>query len=508
MKKNIKIKPITAIIILVFFWVLLIGVSSITLTISPTIWQDEVQIVEYGRTSLVNGDKSWGINWKENEEPRISLPFIGTVLHEKLFQLADMEGVRWFSIISALYASFTLLGWLIKRRIIPILALAGSAIFLFDPLIAASYRGARLDTLAMAFMFSAFWFIHIDINASVGKYRLSQINSIVTGLLIGLAGLIWPSVALLIPLLIYEVFAKESTLKTLNGESIKKATINLIVIAIVAMVTILIVVAFYFNDALIGAINDLLNRVTGELNRSSNNTTLLTEITSLIRVFIISPFLPIITFILIIQNNAKWLIFWLMILVAVVVGTDAYTHRAIYLIPYFILGLVQSLNVIYNKNKKYKSEQKWLLLIPLGLLIWSISITLGARTLIASKQYDTRNPKIIENIAKSMIGEGEWKVYIEPWEFYYIGRKLKWKMYKKYGEFSEKNWQKLAKSMDYYILKGNDISIEKKYYLLKNGFIEEKFENVKNKMDQNQFYGNGYNSEYILLINKQKSIKS
>src|ERR1035438_7016965 len=64
-----------------------------TLSISPTIWQDEVQIIDFGRTSAFGGDPSWSVNWRSSNRPAIAISYLGPLLEESMFRFTAFSPV-------------------------------------------------------------------------------------------------------------------------------------------------------------------------------------------------------------------------------------------------------------------------------------------------------------------------------------------------------------------------------------------------------------------------------
>ena len=54
-----------------------LSVHSLTIRISPTIWQDEVQIVDYGRVLAPGADRSHAMTWLDSGRAAIPLNYLG-----------------------------------------------------------------------------------------------------------------------------------------------------------------------------------------------------------------------------------------------------------------------------------------------------------------------------------------------------------------------------------------------------------------------------------------------
>lgn len=497
----------SALLVLVLAWLILVGVSGTTLTISPTIWQDEVQIVEYGRTSLAGSNQGWGFNWTSGGQAKPLWSFAGAALQEKAFQYGNMAGVRWASIVGAILASLTLLGWLVSRRVVPIVALAAAALFLFDPLFTASYRGARVDALAMALMFAAFWLVHLNLSQEKWPVLGSQAHLVGAGVFVGLAGLVWTPFVLLLPLLVHEVFAKARVGVDSNILIFKQASVNLMVIALTAAVTMLLATVLFFGKSSIHVFVDLIETVTRQVGKgSSPEASFFSELNRLARVFMISPWLPLAAGVALILSRRLWLSLWVIFVFVVVLLTHTYTHRVIYVLPYLVLGIALFSDFVYRAKERPQFRPIWISALLVGLVLWAVILSLGARTWVAISQSDVRSPALITSLAETMIGEGGHKVYVEPWAFYYSGRDLGWQMYKWFDEPSEAEWRELASSMDYLIFSPRGIEPARREFLFSLGFSEDVLKLGFDAVDKDsqevvtrRLYGKGFGREFVLF---------
>ncbi|MFM6529890.1 MAG: hypothetical protein ACKPIB_16605, partial [Dolichospermum sp.] len=181
-------------------------INCLTLTVSPPIWQDEVQIIEYGRIFL-HPTTDWSVNWDLlNERPFFTLFYLGCVLQEWAFKAANssIAGSRVFTLIGAGVAATTTMGYLLYRQVPrKIAALLGLALLL-DPLLVQSYRGDRLDCWVIAVCLGVCWLLRIAIK-NFSEYQLCFITVGLSGSLSVVAMFIWPSAVILYPLILLEL---------------------------------------------------------------------------------------------------------------------------------------------------------------------------------------------------------------------------------------------------------------------------------------------------------------
>jgi hypothetical protein len=70
-------------------------------------------------------------------------------------------------------------------------------------------------------------------------------------------------------------------------------------------------------------------------------------------------------------------------------------------------------------------------LVP--VFFWCLIVSLVVRPAIALTQAQGRNPELLHEAGKVLLGEKPHKVYLNEYELYYTGRSLGWKMYNFFG---------------------------------------------------------------------------
>jgi hypothetical protein len=102
------------------WWLIAPGVFVIqllTLHFDPQIHQDEIQIVDYGRTAL-EPDTDWGMTWNVNEDIPVMPPsYLASAFKELAFKVFGKSflGPRILSVLAAILAATCALGWLRTR---------------------------------------------------------------------------------------------------------------------------------------------------------------------------------------------------------------------------------------------------------------------------------------------------------------------------------------------------------------------------------------------------------
>jgi hypothetical protein len=405
-----------------------------TLTLTPTIWQDEVQIVDYGRVSMPSSDVSYSMTWMLGGYPKLILTYLGPAIQELSYRaFGGPQGPRMSSIAGATFASFALLGWLLARGSSPWIALVCAVAFLWDPLFVEGYRGGRVDGWAIGFMLSAMWLLWISksevsnqgIRATGGLERVPHPAwpFLAAGLCVGIAGLIWISAALLVPLLIHELFAatNRGTRRLLS----RSAIVAFVSVGFAALAS-LILGLLPFASFVPGMLGGLSHSLAAGAGSGRGEIDLL----GLLRPFTRSPWLLLAALAAMVFTRQWSIIFSFVAAVFGVLLTEAYVHRAIYLIPYFLLAIASSCSALWTQSPPRPGLRMAVSATLVIALTWSGAMTLVARNALALKQRVQRDPHELLKLATSEIGKGDYRVYMGTWQLYYAGRSLGWRQFR------------------------------------------------------------------------------
>ena len=134
-----------------------------TLELDPLTYQDEVQIVDYGRV-ILNPSTDWALTWYvQGDHPVIPFSYLGKLIQEAAFNLTATSGLgpRYLAMFGGVLAATCALGWLIVRNTPPIFALVLGFAFLIDPIFSDIYRGGRIDGWAIAASLGACWLLRL-----------------------------------------------------------------------------------------------------------------------------------------------------------------------------------------------------------------------------------------------------------------------------------------------------------------------------------------------------------
>ncbi|MDB9442149.1 hypothetical protein PN497_12370 [Sphaerospermopsis kisseleviana CS-549] len=335
-------------------------IHCLTLTVSPTIWQDEVQIIDYGRTFL-NSNTDWGMNWDvANNRPYLTLFYLGCLVQELAFKATHFSivGPRIVSLIGASLAATTTMGYLSSRQVpLKIAALLGLALLL-DPLFVQSYRGDRIDCWVIAICFAACWLLRLSID-SIHNHQSNLVPVSLAGSLSVIAVFIWPSALILYPLILVELLSLLYV--TTKGTDSLTSGVQLIAIFAGAVIITGILIIIPITGQLGILVNNFLEFTSERVGGFG-----LSAIINLFVSFKNSPFLPILAVISCISRRDKALLIASLFALSLVLNSGVYVHRVIYMLPYFITLSSE----LYRQDKKSPIQKliphskKYLYLLP------------------------------------------------------------------------------------------------------------------------------------------------
>jgi len=258
------------------------------------------------------------------------------------------------------------------------------------------------------------------------------------------APFVWPSAVILYPLVLLELVYLLHKVKEVEGW--KEACSYLLVFAAGGIV---------FTALLLGPVWQqflwLLDNLQGDVGRTVAKKSFVDSLLGSVQVFRgTSPILPLLALVGAVFRREGGLIVATVGAVVIVLLTSPYSHRFVYLLPYLLVlsaGFYQHL----AEQGSVKNHRRVGTIILMGLLAWSVGLTLVLRPVLAWGQKEARSPDILLEAAETSIGAGAHHVLVDPWEFYYAGRALGWKIYRPHISY-DIDREKLLVRMDYAIL--------------------------------------------------------
>ncbi len=456
----------------------IVGIHLSTLTKSPTIWQDEIQIVDFGRVSLAGADQSWSANWSARGLPEKPFCYIGCAMQELSYRAVggSLAGPRGAALLGAILASGAMLGWLRARGLDGRIALACSLLFLLDPVFAQGYRGARIDAWSMGFMILGLWVIRAKLmNASTGGWKWTpRAGHAMAAVCVALSGAFWVSAMLLVPLLIHELLCDRETDQPGSGWQYWSPRLRDLIwvgsLSLVAFVVIMLPMWLENRQALSGLVASTASASGGGFSNRE-------ALAALAGAFKYNPWILLIGCVCCLSRKRWPLALALALAFAGALYTGFYIHRAVYLLPYLVLSIALAADHLVRANAP-KLNRRLAGYAMAAMLVWSACITLGARTVVALKQREARDHQRLLDLATRVIGPGEYRVYLGSLEVYYAGRQSGWKIFKIFPDVPPGDgiWNGLLKTMDFAIYRINQVSSQEDEALRALGFSRQRFD--------------------------------
>jgi hypothetical protein len=420
------------------------------------------------------------------QRPAASVAYLGPSLQEISYRVfaPSPAGPRISSILGAVLASAALLGWLLSRGTIAWVAAACSLLLVWDPLFVEGYRGARVDSWSMASMLVALWIIAGGLgNDKELRFRPARWQ-VVAGLFIALAGLLWFSAVLLLPLVALQCLQGSGNLQP--GELRPR---------IAALVWIGVFAFFFFALLLIPLAPNLVTQFADLKAGVGDKTSEGINLAAFLAPYVRSPWVPLVALAGIIYARLWGVGLALVAATWGVLITGAYVHRSVYLLPYFLVAIAASMTVLLRSNKGSRLKPIFGAAVLVLLLVWSAGLSLGARTLIAWKERQFRNPDLLRVMLRDKISSQPIKAYLVPYELFYAARELGWKAFKSY---SPENWEDadlraLLLNMDLVVQRADGASQKLESLMQEQGFTRRKVDAGAGPAKRSETYG-----EYIV----------
>jgi hypothetical protein len=392
--------------------VLTLLVTMTTLRISPVAWQDEVQILDYGRILLPGADRASGMSWANPDRLIFPINFPACVGSELAFRMAgrDMAGPRMLGLIGAMVASGALFGYLRARGIAAWIAAASAVAFLWDPMFAPSYRGARLDGWSMGAMLAACLVVRLDGPGT--RWRLP-----LAGGLVAAGGLIWVSAIVLVPLVIVEILEDH---RRRTGTIGPGAAIPLVVAGASGLVAMAVMLLPYW-----GSLGMMLEDTLGYTHeRTRSSTSLLSSFLAVLSTTYSTPVL-LVTSLLAMTWQRSWLLIGATaVALMIIMLTGPYVHRNIYLEPYLLIAFATGAEAAWNSAQA--GLRRIALIAVVALCGWAALVTLGARNANAFLKREERDPGRAMAEVRERLGTGPYVTYLNAWRAYYAVRSMDW----------------------------------------------------------------------------------
>lgn len=412
-----------------------------TLSLLPTLMQDEAQITDYGRLAL-DPSSNWSVTWwVAAEKPLFLWSYLGPVLAEFGFQLGGPSGVgpRVMALFGGVIAASMAFGWLLQRKVPSTIAGLLAAAFLLDPLFTLSQRMARSDSWVMVLCLASCWLLQYASNKDGNRKSLFIA---ISGMLAATASFIWPSAVFLYPLICLELFYsgyKNSELK----ESLQKRVLNILYF-LAGGILISIILILPIRNQLNTILTDMQNMVALNVNATTTPIERSMALFSyqpwakLVKAFVktLAFGIPLLGIWALIIRREKGMIIVAFITLTIIFMTLVYEFRIMYLTPYLLAlsgNLFREIKLKPIKPVLTKLSFGFLILV----LVWAVGISIITRSALAFHDRNYHDRDRLAEAATTAIGQGNYKVFLAfTYEFYFTGRALGWQLYTPYIQFS------------------------------------------------------------------------
>ena len=421
--------------------------------IAPYLHMDEFMIVDLGRV-ILHPESKWSITWMtESEQPVFVIFYIGPVLQEFAFGALGEFGPRIIGIIAAILSATLVVKWLLLKGTLPNVAFLLGLVFLLDPLFVQSYTMGRVDGWTIASCVAAC----ICLKSIRIHFLLEMEGKVLVclaGFFMALSFMIWPSAVFLFPLILSELYLLMVKCQTEN-KSWRKSGVVLALFAGSAALSLILLLLPILPQLLAQMDNIIagfkVNTQSGSGAIKSNYERWILPVVDLLRNLKYTPILFAVALIALVRKRNLELLLALSVATILMLGTVVYIHRVLYLLPYFIV-CVAGLHCINGAHKVVG----WFNRLSLSLLVfWAVFLSVIVRFGMAEYKPAERDRNLLYKAGDSMIGKGNYTV-LTPFEFYYTGRALGWKMYAPYlsvgQSFTSNELNKILPHVQYAIL--------------------------------------------------------
>lgn len=430
-------------------WLLLCMVIAVvqfqTLEIDPPVNQDEVQIIDLGRT-ILEPSSGWSMTWYvQGGHPTQYYTYIGIVLQEWAARstIPSNLGPRLVAMLAAILAASCALGWLVSRGTAPWVALLIALALLLDPIFSNIYRGGRIDGWAMASCMASCWLLCLARERAARGLPVN-VMTFAAGAFVALSFFLWASAPILFPLVLLECFylarALNRSRTTAAGSWRATAFFSLGGGLSFAVLILPVLVNYEIFSASVLAMFESQSLVAGVQN----------PVFGLFATYDPALLLAVIAAFAVRRDWGLVIALTLSLLLAH--RTAIYLPRIIYLLPYGLAAIAFAWPAANGRSMgRYAEFGRYATLA--FLLLFNTYQVLLKRPAVAMAQHPANDPQQLLAAMENVIGTGPYRVLLEEWQFYYAGRDLGWHMFLHSNPVDKQQYIEFLSSMDYVIMR-------------------------------------------------------
>jgi len=402
----------TAVIAVIFF--------SFTLTSAVPVWVDESMIVEIGRVTLAGDQPVFGFHQRsDSHRPIYAYALLGNILQEIAFRATapSNAGPR----LSALLGQLAAFGWFVyylrlRGLNVTFSVLLGLAL-LIDPLCDISWRGGRVDAWAFAFLFASLGAIRTARDRPGGDRR-GWLPLFLGGVAAAAGFLSWPSFAMLSPLIVLEL-----------GTLVMQRRAFLFPICLFAVGGTLAAAAMIapFHREFVYGLSDaaLLTVMQAKMSRGDG---IREQLQGLLLSFAQTPIVVAAGLCALARRRNRLLLAGFLVTLVFIFGTKVYRLRVLYLLPYLYLAVASMFCQDDGQPARFPWQRAGAWAVAL-MLFAGASFTVAGTTLSGLSDRSGKNPLALIEPARSVIGGGPVRVFMQEPDLYFAGRALGWQQF-------------------------------------------------------------------------------
>jgi hypothetical protein len=402
----------TAAIALIFF--------SFTLTSSVPVWTDESFIVEYGRVTLAGQSPVFGFHQRSDaQRPMYLYTLLGGILQEIAYRATapSNAGPRAMALLGQLAAFGALIYYLLLRGLNTRFSVLLGLAFLIDPLCDISWRGGRVDAWAFAFLFASLCAIR-----AARAWPRSDPGAWPTMFLGGVAAsaglLCWPTFAMFAPLIVVEL----GGFVTEQRGFLKPLCLFAAGATLAAAVMIL-----PFRQAFVYGLADadLLTVLQSSMTRGDGMGV---QFQALLLSFAQTPIVVTAGLFALARGRNRLLLAGFLVALVFILGTKVYRLRVLYLLPYLYVAVASLFVEDDQQPARFLWRRAGVWTIAL-MLFAGAGFTVAGTTLSGLSNRSGKNPLALIEPARSAVGAGPVRVYMQEPDLYFAGRALGWRQF-------------------------------------------------------------------------------
>jgi len=375
-------------------------------------WQDEVQIVDWGRV-IAHPESDWAATWDVHDNrPVYLISHLGILLQYHSARIfGGPAGARLSGVVGGLFAFVMILRLLRRLGLGRILVFILGLVFLLDPHFCGSYRGGRVDSWAIGFLLLSA-LLYVD------RYERAPF-ALLAGASAAVGAMFWPSAVLLLPLPF--ALAHRRAERPAWGAALRGGMLFGVGLA----ATLALLLATHPRARI--AVDDLLEltqsvtMVDGLSPREWVSSVLYAIEAYRKHVFVM--LLSLIAAAHLLWNKRVLLPIGYLLAFLFVGATSPYGNRILYLLPFQVVLLGLSFEIL--RSALMRTFVGGLLVF---LVLWNSVFAVVLRPVEAVRRIEARAPELLDKPFAAAVGAGPWRVF-GPWQTYFPGQKLGWRSY-------------------------------------------------------------------------------